>query len=161
MKTLLILRHAKASSDLPVSDFDRPLNDRGDRDAPRMGELLRRERLVPELIVASPAVRASRTAEHVAGNCGYRGPLTLRQELYLAESDALLEIVRGFPEPCERVLMVAHNPALEGLVTLLTGQPVKLSPAGMARVDLKIDRWAALRPEQHGTLTDLWGPQDV
>ena len=60
MKTLLLLRHAKSSwADDRLSDFDRPLNDRGREDAPRMGKLLRQHDLVPDLIIASPAKRAA------------------------------------------------------------------------------------------------------
>ena len=72
MKTLLILRHAKSSWDNTwLSDHERPLNDRGRRDAPRMGRLLRDEELVPDLIITSSAERALSTAEAAALACDY------------------------------------------------------------------------------------------
>ena len=76
MKLLLILRHAKSSwKDPDLDDHDRPLNKRGRRDAPRMGRLLRKEDLLPDLILSSTAVRARMTAEMVADASRYRGPL--------------------------------------------------------------------------------------
>ena len=72
MKTLLILRHAKSSWDnLNHSDYDRPLNKRGKRDAPRMGEHIRQQEIVPDLILTSSAKRARKTATKVAKACGY------------------------------------------------------------------------------------------
>ena len=74
MKTLLILRHAKSSWNYPeLSDYDRPLNKRGKRDAPRMGKFLREQKLTPDRILTSSAKRARRTASKVAKACGYGG----------------------------------------------------------------------------------------
>ncbi len=76
MKTLLVLRHAKSSwKDSGLADHDRPLNKRGKHDAPRMGTLLAKEDLVPDLIISSSAKRAKSTAEAVAMNCGYDGEI--------------------------------------------------------------------------------------
>ena len=83
MKTLLIMRHAKSSwkeQDLP--DHDRPLNKRGEKDAPRMGKLLKDEDLIPDLIMSSSAVRAKKTAELVVKTCKYKGKIVLNHSLY-------------------------------------------------------------------------------
>ena len=67
MKSLLVMRHAKSSwKEVDLVDHDRPLNKRGMKDAPRMGKLLRKERLIPELILTSSARRARDTAEAAA-----------------------------------------------------------------------------------------------
>ena len=67
MKTLIVMRHAKSSWKHPdVADHDRPLNKRGKQDAPRMGKLLRQQKLTPQVIVSSTATRARRTADAVA-----------------------------------------------------------------------------------------------
>ena len=85
MKTLLLMRHAKSSWDDPdVADHDRPLNKRGKKDAPRMGQWLAEQGLTPEVIVTSTAKRARKTAELVAESCGcQREPIVL-PELYHA-----------------------------------------------------------------------------
>ena len=85
MKTLLILRHAKSShGNESFSDHDRPLNQRGQRDAPRIGELLSAENLLPDLIVSSTARRAHDTTELLLSASAYRGPVMYLPELYLA-----------------------------------------------------------------------------
>jgi phosphohistidine phosphatase len=78
MKTLLVLRHAKSSwNDTSLDDHERPLNKRGRRDGPRMGELVREHRLTPDIIISSDAVRARRTAEAVAEAARYAGEIVL------------------------------------------------------------------------------------
>jgi phosphohistidine phosphatase len=92
MKTLLVLRHAKSSwKNANLADFDRPLNKRGKRDAPRMGELLRREGIVPDLIISSSAERALTTAEAVALACGYDLEIQTTRQLYHAWPDDYIE----------------------------------------------------------------------
>jgi phosphohistidine phosphatase len=80
MKSVLILRHAKSSWKHPeLADHDRPLNRRGKRDAPLMGRLLKKEDLVPEIIISSTATRARSTAEAVAKSSGYKGEIILNK----------------------------------------------------------------------------------
>jgi len=82
MKTLLVLRHAKSSWDDPaLGDHERPLNKRGRRDAPRMGELVREYGLIPDVVISSDAVRARRTAEAVAEAARYAGEILLDPSL--------------------------------------------------------------------------------
>src|SRR3954463_11797950 len=85
MKTLLLLRHAKSSwKDDSLDDHDRPLNARGKQEAPRMGQLLLEEHLLPDIILSSDAKRCRRTVEKVCEASGYRGETVLASELYLA-----------------------------------------------------------------------------
>src|SRR5687767_5170630 len=97
MKTLLILRHAKAASDLPVADHDRPLTARGERQAKDVGRWIKEQDMVPQLIVTSTAARAATTAELVADTCGYSGVIEQDSAIYMAESGALLETIRRLP----------------------------------------------------------------
>src|SRR5205807_2305409 len=90
MKTLLLLRHAKAKTS-DTDDFDRSLKKQGKRDARRMGRLLRDQNLLPDLIVSSSAERCRKTVEHVLQDSGYRGETRLSGELYEANADALRE----------------------------------------------------------------------
>lgn len=163
MKTLLVLRHAKSSwSDSSLGDHDRPLNERGERDAPRMGDLVRLQRLKPNIIISSDAVRARMTAEALAETAGYGGEIRFEQLLYAAAPDDILAVLRAVPEQnAEIVMVVGHNPGLEALVGRLTGEHPDLPTASLAQVDLPIDRWRDLDESVRGTLVEIWRPKDV
>ncbi|WP_457598784.1 SixA phosphatase family protein, partial [Hydrogenimonas sp.] len=120
MKELFLFRHAKSSWDDPsLSDFDRPLNERGRRDAPLMGEHLKAMGIHLDLIVASPAKRAKKTAKIIAEKLGYDIEKIIWQEnIYEASPQTLLYIVCQLPEKAKRVMLVGHNPSL----TLLANQ---------------------------------------
>ncbi len=162
MKTLLILRHAKSSWKQPgLADHDRPLNRRGNRDAPRVGRLLRRQALTPDLIVSSTAERARVTAAQVAEGAGYGGPVELDRQLYLADPEAIVDVVRGLGGEASRVLVVGHNPGLQELVARLTGKDEVLPTAALAQIELPIAGWAELRTSSRGRLAALWRPKEL
>jgi phosphohistidine phosphatase len=116
MKSVLILRHAKSSWTHPeLNDHDRPLNKRGKRNAPLIGELLKNEHLIPELIISSNAKRADSTAKIVAKAAGYKGEIALNQSLYAARPAEYIDVLRDMSNEYARVLMVGHNPGLEEL----------------------------------------------
>jgi phosphohistidine phosphatase len=161
MKTLLILRHAKSSKDDPdLDDHARPLNDRGERDAPRMGKLLRELDMVPDRIVSSTAVRARATAEAAAKASGYEGKVDLESTLYLAEPDEYIEVVSKTPKNVRSVLVVGHNPGLERLVEKLTRKREELPTAALAKVTFDLDDWKDL-PGAKGKLEDVWRPKEL
>jgi phosphohistidine phosphatase len=162
MKTLLLLRHAKSSwKDHDLDDHDRPLNKRGKRDAPRIGQLLREEGLIPEFIVASTAKRARKTAEHVIGESGYRGETRITGELYLVGGEQLRGVAAGLPEPQGSVLLIGHNPGLEELLESLIGTYTPLSTAALAHIELEIDRWAQVAERPAARLVKVWQPREL
>lgn len=163
MKTLLMLRHAKSSRDDPsLEDHERPLNKRGRRDGPRMGELMREHRLTPDLIISSDAARARLTAESVAQAAGYAGAIVLDKHLYMAGPADILAVLRTVPETkAETVMIVGHNPGLEELVAQLTGDQEDLPTAALAQITLPIDRWRDLRSSTRGELVGLWRPKEL
>ena len=113
MKYVLILRHAKSSwKHADVNDHDRPLNKRGKRDAPLMGDLLQNEHLVPDLIISSTAKRARSTAKAVAKAARYKGDIILNQSLCSAPPTACVDVLRDLSNEYARVLKVGHNPAI-------------------------------------------------
>ena len=118
MKRLLLLRHAKAvPATEPLVDIDRPLAERGDRDARRIGERLRRQQLHPTLILTSPAARALRTAQLVAEAIAYpRDAVSIDRRLYLAEPAATVEIIGAQNDAIKTLVVVGHNPGLTELV---------------------------------------------
>lgn len=161
-KTLLVLRHAKSSWDAPArDDHERPLNKRGRRDAPRMGELVREYGLMPDLVICSDAVRARLTAEAMAEAAQYAGKIVLDEHLYLATAEDLLSRLRRVPQNAGTVMIVGHNPGLEELVEQLTGERQDLPTAALAQIVLPIDRWRDLTVSTRGTLMGHWCPKEL
>ena len=139
MKNLLILRHAKSSWNSPtLADHDRPLNSRGKRDAPRMGEHLRGLGLVPDHVISSTAVRAQRTAKLVGEAAGYEGEYELTRLFYHAGVEEYIEGLMTVPEVNNTVMIVGHNPGMEELLEHLTGDDEVMTTAHIARVELPI-----------------------
>jgi phosphohistidine phosphatase len=163
MKTLLVLRHAKSSwEDTALDDHERPLNKRGLRDGPRMGALIRERRLTPDVIISSDAVRARATAEAAAKAARYAGDVLLDRRLYAASPAGILAVLRNAPEKeADTVMIVGHNPGLEELVALLTGEDQDMTTAALAQIVLPIDRWRDLKASTRGTLSGVWRPKDL
>jgi len=165
MKTLLILRHAKSSwKNEGVADHDRPLNKRGKQDAPRMGRLLREQGLIPDLIISSSARRARMTAEAVVDGSGYNGEVRFSRELYGAGPEAYLEALQVLDDELLCVMVVGHNPDLEELLEILTGEVEVLPTAALLQVELDIDAWHELSLETDelpGKLIALWRPREL
>ena len=162
MKTLLVLRHAKSSwSDPALDDHERPLNKRGRRDGPRMGELVREYGLIPDIVIASDAVRAQLTAERVAEAARYAGEIRLDRHLYMAGPAEILSLLPTVGENAETVMIVGHNPGLEKLVEQLTGERQDLPTAALAQIVLPIDQWRDLKRSTRGTLVGLWRPEEL
>jgi phosphohistidine phosphatase len=127
-KQLYIFRHAKSSWDSGASDdFSRPLNKRGEKDVPRMGKWMRREGLVPEHVISSPAMRARQTAVDLCQAMGSdTNAIHFEQNLYLADVDTLVEVIATAPEEANSIMLVGHNPGLEELVEYLVPETVEL-----------------------------------
>ena len=160
MKSLLILRHARASAAMRgQNDHERPLDERGQRDARAVGQRLAAADLLPDLILASSAARTVETARLVAESGGFSGELRPESALYLAPARRYLELLAGLAEGAPRVMVVGHNPGLELLVERLTRRPEELPTAALALVELPIERWDALHDGwPRGRLAQLWRP---
>lgn len=153
-RRLILLRHAKSShADGNLADFDRPLNERGERDAPIMGRRLLEMGVRPTLFLTSPAVRARRTAQIVAREIGYPKEFLQREsELYLAPPSGIIGVVARQEREFRDVIVCGHNPGLTELANELTGAGVDNIPTcGVAIVELALDDWADL-PGARGRL---------
>jgi phosphohistidine phosphatase len=162
MKTLLILRHAKSSwefTELP--DHDRPLNNRGKRDAPRIGKKLLKEGLIPQVIISSSAIRAHSTAQKVAKACGYKGEILVNSSLYGSEYKAYLNILQNQHDRFDIVMVVGHNPQSEQLLEKLTGKMLNMPTCAVACVKLSISGWKKLNDHTKGELVDIWRPKEL
>ncbi len=162
MKTLLLMRHAKADSKHSHGkDRERPLNKRGKRNAPQMASLIKDKELIPQLILSSSAERAKQTAEIVAEQVGYPNEVRLMDKLYMAEWDTLIDVLRKLDDDLERVMIVGHNPGLESLLPLLTGQVMALPTAAVAHLVLPLERWKDLNKKTKAELVELWRPKEL
>ena len=148
MKELLIMRHAKSSWDMPYNtDYERPLNKRGRKAAPRMGEFLADRDLLPDLIVSSPAERAKQTSELFIEAADYGDTIQFEQGIYHAYANDLLAIVQSLPDEAERAMLVGHNPGFEMLVEQLCGGAVRMPTAAIAYIWLSVVSWAEVEAE--------------
>lgn len=144
MKTLTLLRHAKSSWNSPsLADSERPLNDRGERDAPEMARRIHAAGIRPSLILSSPAVRAWTTARVVARELRYPLEFLQReQDLYLASRDRILDIVSRQDEGFNNLMVVGHNPGLTDLVNyLVPGLTGNLPTCGLVSVNVNCENW--------------------
>ena len=121
MKRLLLVRHAKSSwNNTNLSDFDRPLNNRGKRDAPFMGQRLTVLTAAPDQILSSTAKRAITTARLLAGEMGIpEEEIITKDYLYLADHQTVLDLIRGSDNNLNSVMIVGHNPGITDLANYL------------------------------------------
>ena len=145
MKRLLLIRHAKSSwEDLALRDFDRDLNERGRRDAPRMGERLAARGDRPDVFVVSTARRARSTAELLAAELAFPiDRIGFRDELYLSSPAVMLDVIRQTAKEVETLALVAHNPGITELANQLAGgrRIDNMPTCAIATFQLPIDDW--------------------
>lgn len=149
MKILLILRHAKAQPDAPRGDRVRTLTKRGRRDAAAMGAHIAATLGRPDALVSSDAARARETADAVVAATGFAAPVTIEPEIYAADLETLIAVVRGLPDAADSVVLVGHNPGFEELTAALTGlddDEIRLSTAGLATLACDGRQWNAVDP---------------
>jgi len=147
MKTLVLVRHAKSSWLHPeLDDFDRPLNDRGKRDAPEMAQRLLKRNLNIDLFVSSSARRARKTAFLFAEAFGLgKSEVQLLPELYHASPEKMLEAIRKFPDDRSAAVVFGHNPGITALSNQLSHVKVDHFPTcAVYAVRINVTSWAAL-----------------
>ncbi len=161
MKTLLLLRHAKSSwKDTDARDFDRPLNQRGLKAAPAVGNLMRKRKLEPKLVLSSPAERARQTIQSVLESARLKTELRYDERIYEATGARLLEIVAQIDDDANIAMLVGHNPGLEELLATLTGEARTLPTAALACIELEIEKWGKARADA-GRLEWLVKPKEL
>lgn len=150
MKTILLARHAKSDWSQNLSDFDRPLNSRGQRDAPRMGKLLAEYEFQPDLIISSPAARALTTAEAIAEKVGYAKPVQLDRRIYYEGHGTLLSIIQDIPKAVDTAMVFGHNPTMENAVAYLlqSSASVTMPTCALACLEIMASDWKQISPRQ-------------
>ena len=170
MKRLLLLRHAKSSwKDSSLDDFERPLNRRGERSAPRMAAFLREAGLVPDLLLVSSARRALNTWDLLRPTLGAEPEVRALKTLYMASPGVMLQTLRRAPEQAGCVMLIGHNPGMENLADNLIGSgsktlrrrmAAKFPTTAVAVIDFDLDDWAQIEPGK-GKLSAFVTPADL
>jgi phosphohistidine phosphatase len=156
-KRLLLVRHAKSDwNDVCLPDHERPLNDRGRREAPRVGKMLRHSDREPNLIISSTARRARNTAKKIARACHYDGYVLKYPELYNAPPERILSVIQQVIGDPQTLMVVGHNPGMEALTSQLARQPVTMSTATLADLTIDINAWSELTVDSGATLVEVW-----
>lgn len=168
MANLILMRHAKSSWKTDAAtDFERPLNGRGKRDAALMAQWVATEVPHPEFIMSSPSERTSQTVFVVCANLEYP-PERVHWEnsVYEASMGTLLKLLRGLPDDTQTTMLVGHNPGLEELTIFLCGAGIPV-PEGTkafptaAVAQLRIDvPWSEL-DRGCGQLVQLVRPKEL
>ena len=149
MKTLYLVRHAKSSWENPeVGDVERPLNDRGKRDAPAMGVRLRKLKVNPDLMITSYAKRARATCTRIAKELGY-SEQRIREEsrLYHANEGDIISVLRNLDDKYERVMAFGHNPGLTDFVNAFSTEEEvtdNIPTCGVVAFEIPLNTWSAI-----------------
>jgi len=148
LKTLLLVRHAKSSWDDPgLSDFERPLNERGKKDAPAMAERLYERGIKIDSFISSPARRARKTAEQFAKKYKKdKDDLVLKTELYMASDEAFNSVVEKLNDNMDCVAIFSHNPGITEFANGLTDARTDNIPTcGIFAISIEAKKWAKFK----------------
>ncbi len=151
MKTLYILRHGKSSWDhVGMSDYDRPLLKKGESRTQKVSKFLEKSKLIPDLIISSPAKRAKQTAKIIAKELNK--PMVYDDNLYPGNSLSILDSVYSIDNEINSAMIVGHNPGLTTVVRELMDNDLDWLPtSGLAVGQWETDKWneiALMRPKE-------------
>jgi len=154
------MRHAKSSwKDASLSDHQRPLNKRGIRDAPRMGNFLNEHDLIPDVILCSTANRAQLTVKYLLTTCDFEGDEQYFDDLYHSDVSTYLGILQWLETEIELPMIVGHNPDMNHFLYSICDEYVHMPTAAIAYISLDCQDWSELNLEFEGKLINLWKPR--
>ncbi|WP_276503941.1 SixA phosphatase family protein [Terrimonas pollutisoli] len=145
MKTLILVRHAKSSwDDFSINDIDRPLNDRGKKDAPAMAKRLRDKDIKIDAFISSPAKRARKTAEAFAKEYKEeKQNIAFFDELYLASPSTFFDVISKTDDQFKTIAVFSHNDGITSFANMLTSTRIDNIPtSGVFAVKIKTKHWA-------------------
>lgn len=160
MLTLYLLRHAKASWDESKQDFERPLSSSGRKACAVIGEFIGEKGIDFDLVLVSTAVRTRETIELIREHPKLRSEVRYDERIYEATVSQLLDVIAQVDSDRESVLLVGHNPGIEELLALLTGEQQHVTTANFAKIKLKATEWSASLANK-GTLEWLVRPKEI
>ena len=143
LKSLYLLRHAKAvEGGILYEDKDRPLSEKGLKDARRLGENLLKKSFRFDRILTSPAMRTIETAQLVAKGLGYKkNDITIEGHLYSSNVEAILNLIDSTANKINSLLIVGHNPEISGLASYLSGKSISMDTCSMVELIFEIKDW--------------------
>jgi phosphohistidine phosphatase len=147
MKTLILIRHAKASWDNPnPDDFERPITAQGQEDARATGEKLKKLKVHPDLIVASPAKRTLETAEIIAKELDYPvNDIKTEKQIYTGGVEDIVELIKKTDKKINTLVFFGHNPNLTWLVHYFCeGEKMNMPTCGVATIEFEMTSWGHL-----------------
>ncbi len=169
MLKLLLFRHAHADRPADVGDHGRPLSERGQEQARRMGTHIRAQGLVPDIAIVSTALRTQETWDIAAESGGFTVSKVNEPGIYEAGAGDVLEVVRRQDSMHERLMLVGHNPGMERLAAWLVGSgdqdalarlQREFAVGGLAVIRFTTQSWADL-DVQSGTLERFDTPESI
>jgi phosphohistidine phosphatase len=153
MKSVWLIRHAKSSWKVAdLADVERPLNKRGNRDAPFIGKLLKKVGVQPDLILTSTAVRAHETGRLIANELHYpEDKIVVDERLYLAGVEEILNLIRTIDQSVSKLTVVGHNPGLTRAANAMSNFGIEKMPTcSVVGIDFNVSSWKEVAT---GTLT--------
>lgn len=143
-KVLILVRHAKSDwSNASLSDFDRPLNERGKRDAPMMAQRLKDKKIKIDQIISSPAKRAAKTAKHFADMFDFKkDKIDFKEKLYMADSASFYAVIEKASDKDDCIAVFSHNFGITDFANLLTNTRIDNIPTcGVFAVKADCKKW--------------------
>ncbi len=163
MKTLYLVRHAKSSWDKPeLSDFERPLNERGRTAAPKMAQYLINKGIKPQLLVSSPATRAIGTALIFAEKFSYpQNNILSIPKIYNSNNVELMEVIHELDDKFDTIMLFGHDTSITVVTEELSNQRFLHFPTcGVAGITLKVNSWKEV-VDGCGTLAFFYFPKGI
>jgi phosphohistidine phosphatase len=160
MKRIIIVRHAKSIQHGYDQDFERTLTDRGRDDAERISREMVRAKIVPDLIIASPAMRTTQTARIFADTCKYPATnIRYVKKMYSGMiAPSFIEMLQELEDQYTTVMTVGHNPTVYYYIdSLLPGFSLDVPTCSTVIIEFDIEKWSELTPNS-GKMTHRWIP---
>jgi len=157
---LILMRHAKSDwGDPSLSDHERPLNGRGKRDSPRMADWLAEHRCIPDVVLSSSSSRTRETLQLMCEQWSEEPTVSFTDTLYLAAPDSILDCVRSDAMDSHCLMVLAHNPGISYLASILAGRSMEMPTAAVAIFKVELDDWHDLRESTPLELTEFMRPK--
>jgi len=161
MKTLILMRHASAEPrENDHHDLERPLSKKGRRTSKQTGKSMKAYANLPQKVYASFARRASQTARRVVKQLDNQAEITLREDLYLAEPQAFVDVLHEVPDEVDCVMLVGHNPGMREFLQMLTDTVLRFPKSTVAYISLPYDSWQQVSLASRGELDALLSLHD-